>query len=81
MKYFIFRNNTIENLFDSHDVEYSDYDNISFIPTNVDSYIWFYQVPVKSDTKVLSEEISSLMERFRFICSKISANKIGRAHV
>ena len=55
MKYFIFRNNTLENLFGTTDVGYSGYDDISYVPLEVDSYVWFYQVPIKFDIDSLTE--------------------------
>lgn len=75
MNTFIFRNNTIELLFGSKDVSYSGYDDISTIPQDASSYIWFYQVPVKHDMQLLAEEIDGYWEKFEYVCSQIPASK------
>mgnify|MGYP000781068251 CR=1 FL=1 len=46
MKFFIFRNNTLENIFGTDEVEYSGYEDISYIPQNTSLYLWMYQIPV-----------------------------------
>lgn len=55
MKYFIFRNHTVEALFGDKDVVYSGYDDISFIPDEAHAYIWFYLVPPGESESVASE--------------------------
>ena len=57
MKYFIFRNNTVEPLFATEGYLYSGYGDISSVPEGVSGYIWFYQVPFKYDQRVASSEI------------------------
>lgn len=74
MRYFIFRNNTIENLFGNSDIEYSGYEDVSYVPDS-NSYIWFYQVPVKCDKIVLAEEISGYFDKFRIVYERISSYK------
>lgn len=70
MRYFVFRNNTIEQFFPK-DYSFSGYDDISIIPTDVDGYIWFYQVPIKFEQDVLIEEIHGYAQNFKFVLSQI----------
>jgi len=75
MKYFIFRNNTIENLFGSKDIEYSGYDDISYIPVEAEAYIWFYQVPFKFEQEKLAAEIETYNEKLRLVLSQLLKDK------
>lgn len=59
MTTFVFRNQTVEPFFGYHGMTYSGYDDISVVPQDVDRYIWFYQVPVNSDSVQLAQEIES----------------------
>lgn len=70
IKYFIFRNNTVEPFFGTADTEYSGYDDISYIP-DAGNYVWFYQVPFKCGTESLSAEIDGYMDRLRLVVQKI----------
>jgi FkbH-like protein len=75
MRYYIYRNNTIENLFGNKDVEYSGYDDVSYIPKEAECYIWFYQVPFKFDTNTLQEEVSTYLDKFQLVYSQIPKDK------
>lgn len=75
MSCFVFRNNTVEFLFDPKKYSFSGYDDISFIPENVDAYIWFYQPPYGIETEHTFEEIESLKNKFDFVRSKVKAEK------
>lgn len=75
MKTFIFRNNTIENLFGTKDVEYSGYDDISYVPTDFDRYLWCYQVMVKPETDLLVTEAQSFWDKFQLVYQQIPATK------
>ena len=55
---FVFRNHTVERFFPKG-YTFSGYDDISFIPQDAEGYVWFYQVPVKNDRKLLAEEVDS----------------------
>lgn len=74
MNYFVFRNNTIERFFPK-EYAFSGYDDISNIPTDVDGYVWFYQVPVKFDQGVLAAEIDSYTQKLGFVLSQIDKSK------
>lgn len=74
MKYFIFRNNTLENLFGTTDVGYSGYDDISYVPLEVDSYVWFYQVPIKFDIDSLTEEVNGYFDKLQIVYKHLPAH-------
>jgi FkbH-like protein len=71
MKYFIFRNNTVEPFFDTKCTEFSGYDDISFVPRDVPTYIWFYQLPVGSNINMIARETDSYLEKLNLVLSKI----------
>lgn len=75
MKYFIFRNNTIEPFFFGSDYVFSGYGDISQIPEEAETYVWFYQVPINTDNKATADEINSYAESLQMIVSKIPATK------
>lgn len=71
---FVFRNNTIERFFPK-DYQFSGYDDISFVPTDADGYVWYYQVPVKFNQKVLADEIHGYIQKLNFVLGKIDSKK------
>lgn len=71
MKYFIFRNQTIEPFFGDSDVGFSGYGDISAIP-DAGSYVWFYQPSIASDAKVVSQEISNYYDKLQMVLRDIS---------
>ena len=75
MKYFIFRNNTVEPLFATEGYLYSGYGDISSVPEGVSGYIWFYQVPFKYDQRVASSEIDGYWEMLRLVADSIPDHK------
>ena len=75
MRYFVFRNDTIEFFFPGKDYAFSGYDDISLIPNNVDSYIWFYQMPLRPGDHGLAAEIDAFADKLRFTASKIPDNR------
>jgi FkbH-like protein len=72
---FVLRNSTIENLFGSTDVIYSGYGDISYIDPVADVVIWFYLVPFKPDSKILSNEIDSYFDSLELVYQKIGLGK------
>lgn len=75
MEKFVFRNNTIERFF-SKDYTFSGYDDISYIPQNVDGYVWWYQVPINFSQKVLVEEIKEYAQKLELVLGRIAENKL-----
>ena len=71
---FVFRNNTVERFFPK-DYAFSGYDDISFVPTDADGYVWFYQLPVKYDMDVLCSEIRGYAQKLSFVLAQVDAAK------
>jgi len=75
MKYFIFRNCTIEPFFRGFDAFFSGYEDISFIDNTADVYIWIYFLPYKLNNEILAGEIAHYGEMFDIVYSNIDKNK------
>lgn len=75
MKFYIYRNTTVEAFFSNIEAVFSGYDDISSIPTTVDSYIWLYFLPVRSEMQLLEVEISNLNSSLDLIVNQIPATK------
>lgn len=71
---FVFRNNTIERFFDK-DYSFSGYGDISMIPEEAESYVWWYQIPIKYDLVVLAEEIREYIRKLNFVLQQIDGKK------
>jgi FkbH-like protein len=71
MDYFILRNTTIEPFFSDFEASFSGYDDISIVPENAKSFIWFYIIPLKSDIQLLTDEIAAYYTNFEFVINKI----------
>lgn len=69
---FVFRNYTVENLFDES-VQFSGYDDISEIP-EADSYLWFYTTPVGATSTHTLAEINSIADKLKFVADSIPAS-------
>ena len=74
MSKFVFRNNTIERFF-GKEYFFSGYDDISNVPQNADGYVWWYQVPIKFDQKVLADEIRGYAQKLGLVLSQIDEKK------
>lgn len=68
---FVFRNYTIENLFDE-DVQFSGYGDISEIP-KADAYMWFYNVPIGLDRLSVLNEIRGIGDKLQIVTERISS--------
>ena len=71
---YVFRNNTLERFF-GKDFSFSGYGDISVIPADVDSYLWWYQVPIKYDQRVLADEINGYVQKLYWVLSQMDSNK------
>ena len=62
MKFFIFRNNTLENIFAQ--TKWSILvTKISYIPQNTSLYLWMYQIPIRWNQKQLADEIDAYIRK------------------
>lgn len=68
---FVFRNYTIENLFDDN-TRFSGYDDISLIPA-ADSFAWFYIAPIGVTNEQSVEEINGIGDKLRFVVENLPA--------
>ena len=75
MKYFVFRNNTIEFFFDEKACAFSGYDDISVVPEDADGYIWFYQPPYGVVGEKDTELVRSFAQKFDLVYSRIPTGK------
>ncbi|MDR2917490.1 MAG: HAD-IIIC family phosphatase [Tannerella sp.] len=75
MKYFIFRNHTIEPFFDAAGTTFSGYGDISVIE-EADRYVWFYLPDYKTDNQLLSREIRSYLDQLRIVLSRVKPDKL-----
>lgn len=66
---YVFRNNTIER-FLSGDYVFSGYDDFSAVP-KADSYLWWYQVPIKYNREQLVAEVQSYVQRLQWTVNQI----------
>ena len=69
---FVFRNYTVENLFDES-VRFSGYGDISDIP-EADSYLWFYNVPFGVVNNLTVDEINGIADKLKFVSDKIPSS-------
>ncbi|MBD5331395.1 MAG: HAD-IIIC family phosphatase [Bacteroides sp.] len=69
---FIFRNYTIENLFDEN-VRFSGYGDISEIPQS-DVYVWFYNAPIGTDHTSIVDEITGIGDKLKIAAAKIPSS-------
>lgn len=65
---FVYRNNTVERFFPKG-YGFSGYDDISAMPTDVDGYVWFYQMPIKYDQGMLAAEIEGYAQKLEYVLS------------
>ncbi len=76
MSYYIFRNFTLERLFDNLSPIYSDYGDIFSFTNEYDNYIWFYHPPIKTTVDELLNEINDYSHKLEYIVSKIEKSKL-----
>ncbi len=70
-RFHIFRNSTVEPLFEKFDATFSGYNEIMDIDHDVDYFIWFYTQPINLETESLIEEIGSFKTDFDFIINRL----------
>jgi FkbH-like protein len=75
MKYFIFKNYTVEPFFKGIDAAFSGYEDISSIATSADRYIWFYILPYKTNNETTAREIRHYSELLEITLSHVNAAK------
>lgn len=75
MKYYIFRNTTVESFFSKKNMYLSGYDDISQIPDWADGFIWFYLLPFRQNEETLAKEINAIFNRILYVVNRTPENK------
>ncbi|KAA6330058.1 hypothetical protein EZS27_021197 [termite gut metagenome] len=75
MKYFVFRNHTVEPFFDAGKTTFSGYENIAFIE-DADRYVWMYLPSYKTNEDILSQEITAYIDLLKIALSQIKSDKM-----
>lgn len=75
MKYFIFRNNTIEIFFGQFKAEFSGYGDISQFSADADAFLWFYLLPVKADSTRVVAEIADFYHKINLLHQTLPENR------
>ena len=75
MKYFIFRNHTVEPFFSGFDACFSGYGGAPVIDESADAYIWLYFMPYRPDNDVTAEEVRHYGETLEMVYSSIGRDK------
>jgi FkbH-like protein len=75
MKYFIFRNYTVELFFKGLDAGFSGYEDIASIDIFADKYIWFYLSPCEPDSEIASKKIRHYGNLLELLFSRLDSAK------
>jgi FkbH-like protein len=75
MKYFIYRNFTVEPLFSNLDARFSGYNDIFEYDSEADTYVWFYNIPLNPDLTQQIDEIEHYSSKIDFLLNKIPSSK------
>jgi FkbH-like protein len=73
MKYFIFRNYTVEPFFKGVDAGFSGYEDIESIDTFADKYVWFYLCPYEADSEIVSKKIKHYGNLLEVLISQLDS--------
>ncbi len=71
---YVYRNNTIENFFD-RDYVFSGYGDIGCVPSNVDGFLWWYQMPLGTNQNRVAEEILNYIEKLKYVIHAVPPEK------
>ncbi|MDR1726007.1 MAG: HAD-IIIC family phosphatase [Bacteroidales bacterium] len=74
MRYFIFRNATIERFFADLNATFSGYEDVSQLP-EAERYIWFYLSPV-DENEIASKKMRYYIDLLRMTVNRIGNNKM-----
>lgn len=75
MRYFVFRNMTVERLFPMKETRFSGYEDISDWP-DADRYVWCYLAPYKSDPEAVAGEIEAYADRLQLVLAQLPETKM-----
>lgn len=75
MNFFVYRNTTVENLFDNAGFEFSDYNVINNAPATAKAFVWLYLLSVDKTADKLLTEIAAITEKFNYVLHAIPPDK------
>jgi FkbH-like protein len=75
MKYFIFRNFTIEPLFSNFEAKFSGYGDISDFDAGADKFLWFYQLSGCPEILQQINEIDHFFDKLEYLLKHIPKSK------
>jgi FkbH-like protein len=75
MRYFIFRNFTIEPLFTSFEATFSSYGDVSIFDPEADVFIWFYNIPINPEIQKQALEIDHLYGKLELLIQELPSPK------
>lgn len=75
MKYYIYRNTTVESFFSSIEATFSGYEDISITDTSADRYVWFYLPPFICDVQKKADKIDSYADMLKMTLSQLPESK------
>ncbi len=75
MKLYVFRNSTVENLFNGIDSEFSGYGEFANCPDDADYYLFFYTYVSRLSNSVEVDEIRNHLVKLKMIVSNLSVVK------
>ena len=75
MKTFIFRNYTVELMFENSNHTFSDYGSITDIELNHEIFVWFYLIPIRPNIFSIIKEIEDYFLRLEIAISQIPNDK------
>lgn len=75
MNFFVYRNSTVEHLFDNTGFDFSDYNEINNAPATANTYIWLYLLSVDKSAERLLTEIAEITEKFSYAFHALPSGK------
>jgi FkbH-like protein len=75
MKFYIYRNFTVENLFSTYEASYSGYSDLALVPEDATNYIWFYLPSINLNGFELANEVIDFQSRLDYLLTRIPERK------
>lgn len=75
MRYFVFRNMTIERMFSNLECKFSGYEDISYID-DCDRYLWIYLAPLNPDANKNASSILGYIDMLNLVLQRIDSSKM-----
>jgi FkbH-like protein len=76
MRYYIFRNTTVERFFQHIDADFSGYEDVAVTDFQADRFVWFYLAPIETENTVIAGKINDYADLIRMVAEKIPSEKM-----